>query len=667
MVSHVLTPWRLGPVVLRNRVLTSAHTENMADDEGVPTDRLVAYHRARARGGVGLIISSGVRVQPGSRIPKKLWAFGEGAPEGFGRLADAVRAEGAAFVVQLSETGRVFDAPDAPPISASAIPWRDGAPVPHALSKRELATLRDHYATAARCMAGVGVDGIEIQLAHGTLLQQFLSPLSNERSDGFGGDLRGRLRFPMEVVGAIREQVANGMALGIRVSADEFVPGGLTPEDVLEATGLLLGQHALDFVHVSHSAYVDAGTDSLTTQVADMYYGIAPFAHLPRMFKEAFPDTTVIGVCKVPDLETAEELVTGGACDLVAMTRAHIADPDIIRKHVDGNARLIRRCIYCNQGCVGNLEVGRAITCVTNPGVGLEGAGDDYAQLSATLADEGQTRAGELLVVGGGPAGVEAAIAGRRAGYGVTLVERGKELGGQLRLAARLDGRARWAALVEDQTRLVDELGVDVRLETEGDEELVGQEHWTAVVLACGSRPTPRELPGHGRMATVEDVLEGRWTPRPGGKVALIDEDGGWRAFGLATHLAGLGVAVEVASRFDVLAPGITLYSKLGHKARMRALGVGIQLAVEVVGREGRRLILREFATDREVGLDGVDDVVLAGPRAATVTPATQERYAALGARVLVVGDAYTPRSALEAVRDGRGIDLAGRGGPVPK
>lgn len=662
---EIFTPTRLGPMQVRNRIATSAHTTNFADESGVPTDRLVNYQRARARGGVGLIMSEGVRVHPKTKKQWKLAAFAEGAADGFGRVADAIRAEGGRFVVQLVEPGRHFAGDQTAPWSASDVPWAWGGPIPHRLTPAEIADIVAHFAAAATTLRRGGVDGIEINLAHGHLLQQFLSPVSNRRDDAYGGSLDNRLRFGRETVQAVRAAAGERMAVGVRISASEFVEGGLTPDDQLEAVGRLLDAVPLDFLHVSHSAYMGSGTASLATQAADMSWSPAPFRDFPRVFKQAFPEVPIVGVCRIDTLELAEELVAGGYCDIAAMTRAHIADPDIVRKHHAGQSDLIRRCVACNQGCIGNIERDRPITCVVNPTVGFEGRDDAYATLAAaTGAPAGARTSSRWLVVGAGPAGMEAALTARMRGHDVTVMDAAAETGGQLRLASALIGRERWSRLIADQAGVADRLGVTVRLGATASVEQIIGEAYDAAVVATGSSPRRRNVEGYGAALTVEAALRDGLEPTDG-TVVLVDEDGGWPAAGLALHLAGQGHPVHLVSQRDQLAWNITVYSKLGLIERLADAGVSVHLLRGVVGMSGATLELADAVSGRATTIEEVAHVVWAAPRRADDRLALELGAAGFGGPVHVVGDAYAPRSALEAVREGRRLDAPVEAAPT--
>lgn len=658
----VLAPITVGPIRLRNRIATTAHTTLFADADGFPSERLIEYQAARARGGVGLIISSGVRVRAASDIPNRLSASRDACIPRFAELAERIRSEGAHFFVQLSETGRVHGTSRNPPVSPSAIPWRRFAPMPHQLSVDEAATIVSEFGAAARRIVAAGADGIELQLGHGTLLQQFLSPASNHRQDRYGGSPQARLQFPREVLQEVRRDIPSGMALSLRISADEFVDGGLHVDDMLEIVADLVDEAPVDLLNVSHSAYTDS-SDSLTTQVADMSYAPAPFRHFGTRFRRAFPHTSVLAACRVDTLELAEELVEQGAADLIGMTRAHIADPDIVRKHTNGHSDTVRHCIACNQGCLGNLERGVSITCTVNPGVGFEAEADRYLQLTTRIlsgpdrmdTSEPGRQPDLVLVVGAGPAGLEAAIECRLAGLRVLVVERELEAGGQLKLASSVRGRELWWRVINDQLRLARSLGVDIDYGESCSAATVVRVSPVAVILATGSREADLAPLAGIRHLGVEDAVRSLPALREQPTVLIEDELGGWPAVALASDLCTAGVDVRLVTTNDQLAPLVTLYSKYGLLDRLRKGRVRVHLMRKIeAGSTGLSLV--DVVSGDRAEIPEVGTVITAQPRTANDALFQDLRDAGYAGDIHLIGDALAPRTALEAIADGRAI-----------
>ncbi|MBO4205681.1 oxidoreductase [Micromonospora echinofusca] len=646
----LLSPFDLGTVHLRNRVFVPGHTTNFGLDN-IPTPRLVAYHEERARGGVGLIVTEAIRVHPTSAGRSiSLGSFDDSSIPAYAAVARAVHTHGTRIFAQVMHAGRQAngDATRTAAWSSSPVPWAAGAHVPHAMGRRDIAVVVEAFAAAARRMRQADFDGLEVHAGHGHLLQQFLSPHTNTRDDGYGGSLDNRMRLTREVLTAVLS-TAGELPVGLRVSADEFLPGGLDPTAVVEIVGKLRAEFPLAYVHVSHSAY--HGSYSLATQIADMSFGHAPFRHHAALFKREFPDLPVLAVCRLDSLPEAAELLTAGEADLVGLARPHIADPHLVRKAVEGRQHETRACLACNQGCIGRLETSLPISCVVNPEVGAE------REWSAAWPElPGPDGGRRVLVVGGGPAGLEAALAARRAGHEVTLVEARAQLGGQVEVAARVPGRQRFGLLTRDLARDVRAAGVQVRLGHRiSVEEVLAGDHQD-VILATGSRPARRPLPDGPPVLdlwqAVDQLADADF--RPDGTVVVRDDDGTWAAASVAESLARRGARVHLVSPTAGVCARITTYSRLALLKRFADLGVVAHPLRTVRAAGPAAVTLTGPLAGADVRLDGVTVVVDAG--SAHADDALYRQLDALpdGPRIHLVGDANAPRTAFEAVYEGR-------------
>lgn len=642
--SSLLSPVRAGRLSLRNRVVMPAHTTNFAVDGGF-SDQHLEYHRTRAAGGVGLIVTEGMRVHPSSLgRTNTVSAFDDRIIDSLARLVAAVHGEGAKLTAQLLHVGRLAGSHNVltAPWGASPIPWAGTAAVPHEMTRAEIAEVVAAFGAAAHRAEAAGVDALELHLGHGHLLQQFLSPATNHRADDYGGPLGARLRFAREAIESVLAAVPSELPLLLRISADEFLPGGLDLPQMLEAMAPVLRDYPVDVLHVSHSAYV--GARSVATQIADMSFPPMPFAHLPRAFKQAYPELAILAVCRVDDLTNAQQLLDEGSADLVALARPHIAAPELVARAGDPSGTPHRSCIACNQGCTGRLELGLPISCVVNPEVGLEA---QWQRLRAAAAKQAK---GRVIVVGGGPAGLEAALAAAGSGHAVTLVERSDRLGGALQLAARMAMRARFGQMIDELGASVRHAGVQVHLGTVADERLLAT-GWDHIVLATGGEPASRPIDGLLPTVPLADAIE-----RPGElgeHVALIDEEGSWTGLALADHLMTAGRRVTLLSAQPAIAWRVPVYSRPALLDQLQ----GRELAVELLRTPTQMLAeglecMNPLTASRSVVSSVSSVVFLRAP-----TPRLNLRSHLSDRdleRCTVVGDAYAPRTALEAAYEGR-------------
>lgn len=650
---NVFSPLRLGNVELRNRIFVPAHTTNFGADH-LPTQRHLAYHEARARGGAGLIIFESIRVHRTSLgKPQGIAGFDPRTVEPFRRIADAVHRHGTALFGQLIHLGRQTDgdALRVPAWGPSPIPWDATAPVPHAMNDADVADLIAGFVTSAENILEAGFDGFEVHLGHGHLLQQFLSPVSNERSDGYGGSEANRMRLSIEVLEALRSAVGRETCLGIRISGDEYVPGGLTLADMSRIVPRLLDTVAIDFVNVSHSAY--HGSYSLSTQIADMSFPVEPFRKITRAIKQAVAhgghDTPVMAVCKFRTIAEAEDMLASDGADMVGMARAHIADPNIVAKAAAGNAAQTRPCIGCNQGCTGFLEKGLPITCVVNPGAGKE------AEWPPEPSDAPAGDRKRVLVVGGGPGGLEAAWAAAARGHEVALWERQPAIGGALRALRHMPLRHDFLGLLHHQAASCDRHGVSVETGVEADVERIAHHGADVVVLALGADIAAMDFPHGGTGITPIDALE---SPDDlGTTVAVYDMTGSWAAISVAEHLARIGKRVTIFTPGPIAGWHVTRYSRTAIAARLRDLGVKIATSHEVLAWEEGALQVAPLDSGTPEFRDGFDSVVATGHGIARTQ--LGKDLAEAGIRAISVGDCVAPRTALEAVYEGHQVARA--------
>lgn len=645
-------PITVGRTPLRNRLFVPAHTTNYGDDN-LPSGRHLAYHRARAAGGAALNIFEGIRVHRSSLGRKQgVNGYDPACIPRFARIAEAVRAEGGRLFGQIIHLGRHIDGnyTRTPAWGASPIAWTATAPPPHPMTEAEIAEVVDGHALTAGHLMEAGLDGIELQLAHGHLLQQFLSPATNRRDDAWGGSAENRLRLARETLVAVRRAIGPDATLGLRVSAEEWLPGGLDLAAMTRITRRLCEAAAVDFVHVSHSAY--HGSWTISTQMADMAFDPAPFRAFAPAIKAALADLptppAVFAVCKFRALAEAEAVLARGDADMVGLARAHIADPAIVAKSAAGRESEVRPCIACNQGCAGFLAQNLAITCLTNPRAGREGE-------IADPADDRAPAPRDVLVVGGGPAGMEAAATAAARGHRVRLWEASDRLGGALAWLEAMPLRRDFLRLLDYQQAALARTGVAVALGRPGDAAAILDAGADRVILATGAEPATIDLPAGGTALTLERAIAD--PDGLGERVALVDTLGGWSVAATAEWLADRGHRVTLIAPTGTPAWTVSIYSSFALRQRLKDKKVAILPLQAATGFADGVARLVDLSTGIERETRDFDSLVApahARPRdglALALAAAAAERGAAIEIRA--AGDCQAARTALEAVYEG--------------
>ena len=650
--SHTwLRPTMVGGVELRNRIFVPAHTTNFGIDH-LPTDTHVAYHEARARGGVGLIIMESLRVHPTSLgKPQGLAAYDSRCVEPLSQVAQAVHAHGTKIFGQIIHLGRQVDGDSLrlPSWGPSAIAWDAASTAPHVMNDADIKAVIDGHVVSARNVLAAGFDGLEIHVGHGHLLQQFLSPATNERSDDYGGSETNRMRFAIEVLRAVRDEVGPDVCMGIRVSADEYAPGGLTLTDMQRIVPSIVDRVATDFVNVSHSAY--HGSYSLSTQIADMTFPMDSFRHLAPQIRQSLRaaghSMPVMAVCKFRSIDDAEEVLSSGGADLIGMARAHIADPALVNKALEGRAEETRSCVGCNQGCAGFLEKGLPITCVVNPTVGRERAWVTDATQDPVLASK------RVVVIGGGPAGLEAAWVAAARGHQVELFESDEHLGGQMRWLEHMPKRHDFLTMIEQQIAACARHGVTIRTNSRFTP---GASHGDIdhLVIATGARPCAVDFPEGGTGLTLAEALTADFHPSQ--RIVMYDLLGDWASISVVEHLADLGVDVTYVTPVAGYAWKVSRYSRTALTTRLRDAHVSIRPLRAARSFDGTAFIVEDLTTGSLESIP-TDAVVAAGNPAANSELFTQ--LSDSGTPVTLVGDALAPRTALEAVYEGHEVGRA--------
>lgn len=510
MFDHVFSPITIKGKTIKNRFAVPAMVTDFCNEHGTATERYLAYHEEKAKGGWGLIITEDYNVSPeghGFRCTAGLWNDKQIASHS--ELPKRVHRYGTVILAQIYHCGRQTNSraiPGLKPRSSSAIMCPFGDEIPDPLTTEEVKEMVSWYGDTALRAKKCGFDGVEIHGAHGYLIAQFFSSYSNKRLDEYGGNFWNRTRFAREIIQDIRRKCGDDFIIDMRISADEFVEGGLTLEDA-KAIAVMMEQAGLDMIHVSIGTYL-----SVDLNIASSFSGHGWFADWGKAVREAVK-IPVIVVSRVNDPFLADEMIATGKCDLVAMGRASLADPALPAKAKEKRFADVRRCIGCNDGCVGVLFTDNPITCVLNPMLGHEYEGEmEQAAVRKKVA-----------VVGAGPAGLYAAIAAAKRGHDVVVYEKGKHAGGNFYTASIPPCKGEITDFIVWQTEQCRQLGVEIKYEAEATAQFLKEAGMDTVILATGSNPVVPPVPGlagNEKVCFARDLLEGR--VKPGNECVVI-------------------------------------------------------------------------------------------------------------------------------------------------
>jgi 2,4-dienoyl-CoA reductase-like NADH-dependent reductase (Old Yellow Enzyme family) len=659
---HLFAPLGIGPHTARNRIVLGAHFTMYTEpnpvygEPGFYGERYGRYLAEAARGGVGVVVAGQAQVHPTTayQMHNNAAAWDAASVPHARRVVEQVHEHGALAFLQLAHNGGVNHGTWSrlPVWAASDVANHMEAPQP--IEVEEIREVVEHFAASARHAAEAGYDGIEVHGAHGYLVQEFLSPASNRRTDAYGGSPEGRLRFCVEVLEAVRGAVGPDIAVGLRLVGDEERRdgSGLTPDDCAAIGATLASRRLVDFLDVSIGT---SGVGMVRPVYVPHLVGVAATSVVKRAVGLVAPDVPVFAVHRILTPDEAEGVLERGDADAVTLVRALVADPEWPAKARDGREHEIRRCTGCNQGCYGNLTQGYPVTCVTNPVVGRE------SELGAgTLVHATTPR--RVVVVGGGPAGLEAAWVAAARGHEVVLLERSNELGGRIRLAQRLPGRAELADFADWRAAECERRGVDVRLGVDADPGTVLALEPDAVVVATGGRASvdapskshPFPLPGGARPWVVDHERAVVAPDALGARVVVLDAVGDVQALGVAHLLAEAGRDVTLVSP---TAQPLLVDAETLQKALPRAVRAGVRWRPNTaVGLVGEAEITLVDVLSYAVEVVPADHLVV---RTHGVADAALWRaLRALHPDVRRVGDAVAVRPCDRAVFDGH---LAGR------
>lgn len=646
---NLFSPIKIGPLTLKNRIVSAPTSLAELSAEGHLTRENIAYYKLKARGGAAAVTvgESIVHSATGKSHPKQILLDDEGVIPSLVEVADAIHQYGAIASIELSHGGMECDpaflggrnpiGPSATSTDIGFMTTGSNRVEVEEMSEALMDEIADAYAAGAATVKLAGFDMCMIHAGHGWLLAQFLSPLINKRTDKYGGSVQNRARFPLMVIDRVRERVGNDFPIELRISGSELAEGGYTLEDAITLAQMV--EHKVDLIHVSAGAHYLI--DTMTTMHPSMFLPHGCNVYLAEAVKKAV-NIPVVTVGGISDPAQMEQIIANGRADIIALARALLADPELPKKAKYGKDDEIVHCLRCFE-CIGGMFITRTMKCAVNPIIGRE-----YECSLPAIPTERK----KVLVVGGGPAGMQAAITAAERGHDVTLCEKAGSLGGALKHAAGVSFKEDLDRFKEYQIRKVGSLAIRVLLNTEVTPELVALEGPDVVIAAVGADPIVPQIPGVDKKSVIlaaDAYCEKR---EIGDRVAVIG--GGLVGCEIGLHLAQKGKDVTIIEMLD----DVALEANIMHR---RALMLELEKSVKI----------RTCMKCTEITDEGVITVDQNGERVAfacdTVVVAVgyKSRSDVVDALVdtapefIAVGDCVKPRKVLQAVRTGYDAAMA--------
>jgi mycofactocin system FadH/OYE family oxidoreductase 2 len=645
MVDHLFTSLKMGPVTLSNRFCFLAHRTNFGR-KGRLNDRHIAYYRRRAQGECGLIILGELSIHPNDHPWEgMIETYHPDALKDFQRLTDTLHASDTPVFAQLNHHG--FQSNGArtrrETWGPSAVADVVFGEVCKPMEPEDITELVDAFSEAARRVKAGGFDGIEIDMGPESLLRQFLSPMSNHRQDEFGGSLKNRMRFAIEVINGVRGTVGSDFAVGVRLCVDERFWGGITPQESLQVAQILEASGQVDFIQATLGTYYN-----LYLIMASMHTPSGFTIELAEQLKSSVKLPVIAGY-QIEFPQMAEQILADGKADAAGCIRSLVCDPDMVKKIREGRPEDIRMCVRDNQGCIGRVNQSKTIGCILNPQVGDEPMTAGEACLPAEKKKK-------VAVIGAGPAGMEVGRIAHERGHQVTVYEREKRVGGQLNLAVKGAGRHKLGGVTRYLKHMLDKFNVPVMMGVPVTPDLIEEQKPDAVVVATGSVPVDRPYAGdYGPpgVLNVRQVLNDEYPV--GEKVLFIDENSGHHATATVEYLADQSKKVDMITA--ELFIGIEL-APLGdlYLSRQRLLQKGVTFTTDVHVDEiqGTTVKARNVFTHLPIIFEGYDTVILD-----TGSVVNDRLYRELKDRVQEIyriGDCVAPRGIDMAIFEGRRI-----------
>ncbi len=641
--DYLFTPFKIGNVTIKNRIVFLPHFNALCDENGMPSERDAYYFAERAKGGAGLIIMYGIAATLEGKMSERfIHGWDPAIVPGLRKYSDLVHKNGAKIFGQINHGGhttlknppQVLLAPSQMPEPSSVFNTKE-------MEKEDIEVVIAGFAKTAFHFQQAGFDGVEIKVAHDGLLRSFVSDYFNRRTDEYGGSFENRIRFPMEVLQAIRNSVGEDYPIGLRLCLDEFTPWGYNLDYGIQLAKAFEESGLVDYINT------DAGSFS------SFYMEIPPMAvpkgfavYMGKALKEVIK-LPIISFGRINDPVQAEKIIADGHADFVGMARGLIADPELPNKAQRGDIQEIRPCIACNDGCIFQVMQDKAIRCIHNPAAGRE------KELGIDTLQKAEKKK-RIVVVGGGPAGLKVSEVAALRGHQVILLEKNNKLGGQVNFACQLPYRNEISGVTTHLSNRVNRLGVEIHLNIEADEKTILDFQPDVVVIATGSRDAGLNILGGNQenVYSIYDVIQGKASI--GNRVLVLDHLGHSKGSGVTELLASQGKYVNAVTPLDIFGENLEPSNRVMWYQRILKKDVTLTPHYDVIAINGNSATLKNVYTDQEIEVHGYDTFVYA-----THNHSNQELYYKLKAKcneIYRVGDSVSPRKIEQAVWDGEEI-----------
>ena len=630
--------------VLKNRIFSTGHMAVMLK-EGCPTESMIAYHEAKAKGGAALTIIEAARVHPsGDSGRPAIRAYDPSCISGYKKLTAACHRYDCLVFGQLTHPGREMadleDGTSPVAYAPSAIPNERFHVMPRELSEHMIQEIVVGFKISAQNLKKARLDGIEIVASHGYLLGQFLNKNINKRQDRYGGNFENRHRILDEIIDAVKLGSSDDMLIGVRLSGDEKEFRGIELQETIKIVEKLTQNKKIDYINVT--AGTSAGLAGSTHIVPSMRFEAGYTTPLAKAIK-GVTNKPVFVAGRINTPQIAEEALLNKAADMCGMTRALISDPQMPQKAESGRLDEITACVGCNQACIGHMLNGKPISCIQSPETGRELT---FNKLKPPLKKR------QILIIGGGPAGMKAATVAASRGHEVKLIEASSKLGGQINLAEKLPGRSEFGGITTNLANKLNRQNVEIKLNTKVSADFVMQEAPEVVILATGGRSFEPIIEGreNAHVVTAWQILEGK--ANVGSRVAIADWRCDWVGLGLAELLARQGCHVRLACNGMVPGQTVNQYVRDNWLGILHKLNVETLTHLRLHGIDSEDAYFQHTLSGEPVILNNVDTLVTAFGAGSSNT-LEKDLKNNFHSKLHVIGDALSPRTVEEAILDG--------------